>query len=199
MRLSISLILVLFAMSAHADLLKNLSAAEQQQVQGGQTVVQSQDVKDGPWPKLMLYRVINAPMKVTWDLLSDFQSAPTYTPNMISAKLLSNNPNGSKNVEYTVKMPILQRMSYSVCNTYTKTPKYSEVSWTLIKSPFAKVSDGSLKIEPYPGNKTIMCYTNLVVPFTNLVAGLKNQALNEARTTIQAISAEAEKRAGAAK
>ena len=38
-----------------------------------------------------------------------------------------------------------------------------------------------------------MCYTNLVVPITNLVAGLKNQALNEPRA-LCAIKAEAERR-----
>lgn len=43
-----------------------------------------------------------------------------------------------------------------------------------------------------------MCYTNLCVPITNLVAGLKNEALKEAKNTVAAITAEAEKRAAAA-
>jgi hypothetical protein len=42
-----------------------------------------------------------------------------------------------------------------------------------------------------------MCYTNLCVPVTNLVAGLKNQALNEAKSTVRAIATEAKRRANA--
>ena len=42
-----------------------------------------------------------------------------------------------------------------------------------------------------------MRYTNLTVPLTNLVSGLKNQALNEAKATVRAIASEAERRAAA--
>jgi len=197
MRFSLFLALaaLLTISSARADLLGELSADEQKQLASGEIIVHSKNVQ-GPWPQLKLYKIINAPQKVTWALLKDYSSAPSYTPNMISAKLLSDNSDGTKDIEYTVKMPILSKMSYSVKNTYTQTSKYNEVSWTLIKSPFAKVSDGSLRIESYPGNKTLICYTNLVVPFTSLVAGLKNQALSEAKATLQAIATEAEKRAG---
>lgn len=196
MRLSLLLAFtaLLAITSARADLLGELSSDEQNQLASGEIIVHSKNVQ-GPWPQLKLYKVINAPMKVTWALLKDYSSAPSYTPNMISAKLLSDNSDGTKDIEYTVKMPILSKMTYSVKNTYTQNSKFNEVSWTLIKSPFAKVSDGSLRIESYPGNKTLICYTNLVVPFTSLVAGLKNQALNEAKTTVQAIATEAEKRA----
>ena len=40
-----------------------------------------------------------------------------------------------------------------------------------------------------------MRYTNLTVPITNLVSGLKTQALNEAKATVRAIASEAERRA----
>jgi hypothetical protein len=40
-----------------------------------------------------------------------------------------------------------------------------------------------------------MRYTNLTVPLTNLVAGLKGQALNEAKATVRAIALEAARRA----
>jgi hypothetical protein len=51
-----------------------------------------------------------------------------------------------------------------------------------------------LRIEPYGKGQThVLCKPS--VPITNLVAGLKNQALNEAKTTVRAIKAEAERRA----
>ena len=102
---------------------------------------------------------------------------------------------GTKDVEYKVKMPVVQSITYSVRNTYIQKGNSYEVRWTLLRSPLAKSSNGSLRIEPYGKGQTLMCYTNLVVPITNLVAGLKNQALNEAKTTVRAIKAEAERRA----
>jgi hypothetical protein len=82
-----------------------------------------------------------------------------------------------------------------VQNSYITNGNIQEVDWKLLKSPLAKSSDGSLRIEPYGNNQTLMCYTNLCVPITNLLAGLKNEALKEAKATVRAIKAEAEKRA----
>ena len=41
-----------------------------------------------------------------------------------------------------------------------------------------------------------MCYSNLVIPITNIIPGLQNQALSEAKETVAAIKKEAEKRGG---
>jgi hypothetical protein len=98
-------------------------------------------------------------------------------------------------VEYTTKVPILMKTSYTVRNSYTRKGSSYTVGWKLLKSPFVKVSEGSLSIEPYGAGETLMRYTNLVVPKTNLVAGLKDQALNEAKATVVAIKTEAERRA----
>jgi hypothetical protein len=114
---------------------------------------------------------------------------------MLSAKVIANNPNGSKDVEYRVKVPVLQSISYTVRNTYIRKGNSYEVKWTLLHSPLAKSSDGSLRIEPYGEGKTLMRYTNLTVPLTSLVGGLKTQALNETKATVGAIALEAERRA----
>lgn len=161
----------------------------------GQVVVKSKTIPGAPWPQLSLYQVVDAPPEVLSSLFLDYAAAPSYTPGMIAAKVVATNPDGSKDVQYTVKVPVLQKISYTVRNTYTRKGKSFDVSWTLLQSPLAKSVDGSLRIEPYGDGQTLLCYTNLVVPITNLVSGLKNQALNEAKATVRAIKAEAEKRA----
>ncbi len=160
----------------------------------GQVVVKSKAVSGAPWPRLSLYQVVNAPPAVLKNLFTDYASAPSYTPNLISADILATNPDGSKDVQYTTKVPILGKISYSVRNSYITKGNSYEVDWTLIKSPLAKSSDGSLRIEPYGQNQTLLCYTNLCVPITSL-PGMKEAALGEAKTTVRAIKAEAEKRA----
>lgn len=193
--LSVVAVLVLVP-GLRADLLSEVPKAERAELAEGEVVVESKAIAGKPWPELSLYQVVNAPPKVVWDLFTDYKSASTYTPNLIDAKVLTTNPDGSKDVQYTVKVPVLQKISYTVRNTYIRKPNASAVEWTLLKSPLAKSSDGSLRIEPYGKGQTLMCYTNLCVPVTNLVSGLKNQALNEAKATVAAITAEAERRAG---
>lgn len=164
----------------------------------GQTVVKSKDVPGAPWPQLSLYRVVNAPPEILSHLFTDYAAAPSYTPGLIQAQVIATNPDGSKDVRYTVKVPVVQRTSYVVRNSYSSEGKSYTVSWKLVQSPLAKTSDGSLRIEPYGDNRTLLCYTNLCVPITNLVAGLKNQAVVEAKNTVLALATEAERRANKA-
>jgi hypothetical protein len=188
------LIAMLVVPDMRAGLLDEVPQDARDELAAGQTVVKSENVPGAPWPKLELYRVVDAPPQILIDLFSDYPAAPSYTPGMLSAKVIANNPDGTKDVEYRVKVPVLQSITYSVRNTYIRKGNSYEVKWTLLRSPLAKASDGSLKIEPYGKGKTLMRYTNLTVPVTNLVAGLKNQALNEARATVRAIATEAERR-----
>lgn len=184
--------------SLYADLVKEVPKSQRDELAEGQTVVKSIDVQGAPWPQLSLYRVVNAPPDVVSNLFTDYDAAPSYTPGLIQAQVIVTNPDGTKDVRYTVKVPVVQRTSYVVRNSYQKQGDNFTVSWKLMQSPLAKKSDGSLRIEPYDGNRTLMCYTNLCVPITNLVAGLKNQALVEAKNTVLALATEAERRANKA-
>jgi ribosome-associated toxin RatA of RatAB toxin-antitoxin module len=188
-------IVMLLLGDLRADLLGEVPKVARDELADGQLVVMSNAVEGAPWPRLKLYQVVDAPPKVVADLFSDYAAAPTYIPGMLGAKVIANNPDGTKDVQYRVKVPVLQSISYTVRNTYTQKGNSYEVKWTLIHSPLAKSSDGSLRIEPYGKGKTLMCYTNLCVPITNLVAGLKDQALKEAKSTVRAIATEAKRRA----
>lgn len=178
-----------------ADLLGEVSPSQRDELADGELIVMSKNVQGVPWPRLKLYQVVDAPPKVVADLFSDYAAAPDYIPGMLAAKVIATNPDGTKDVQYKVKVPVLQSISYTVRNAYTQKGNTYEVKWTLLHSPLAKSSDGSLRIEPYGKGKTLMCYTNLCVPVTNLVAGLKNQALTEAKSTVRAIATEAKRRA----
>jgi hypothetical protein len=178
-----------------ADLVKEVPKSDRADLAGGETVVMSKDVPGVPWPELSLYRVVNASPDVVSKLFTDYDAAPTYTPGIIQAEVIATNADGTKDVRYTVKVPIIQRTSYVVRNSYLKQGANFTVTWKLLQSALAKKSDGSLRIEPYAGNRTLLCYTNLCVPITNLVSGLKGQALTEAKNTVLALATEAERRA----
>lgn len=200
MKLSLCLtavaVLAVSVTNSPAALIDQVSADERSELAAGQVVVESKKVADAPWPQLSLYQVVNAPTKTMVALLQDYASAPSYTPNVLSVKLISNNADGTKDLEYTTKVPLLGKINYTVRNTYVKSGTSYTVSWSLLKSPFVKKSEGSIKVEPYGENQTLMCYTNLVIPVTTLLPGMQGQALSEAKSTVASIKGEAEKRAG---
>jgi hypothetical protein len=185
-----------FVVSLRAGLLDEVPDEALDDLKSGEVVVKSKTVPRAPWPQLSLYQIVEAPPAVMKALFLDYPSAPSYTPGMLGARVVAENSDGTKDVQYTVKVPVLQKISYTVRNTYAGKGGKFQVNWTLLQSPLAREVEGSLRIEPYSEGKTLLSYTNLVVPITNLVTGLKKQALNEAKATIAAIKAEGERRAG---
>jgi hypothetical protein len=176
------------------DLKAALSAEQLRQIDGKETVITSKDLPKEPWPELQLYRKIDAPPEVVKALLLDYDSAPSYTPGMIAAEVVASPAADIKDVRYTVRMPVVSKISYVVRNTYESKGKKFAVRWNLVESPVASASRGALELEPY-GTGTLLRYTNHVTPSVPMAGVLKNQALKEAKTTIEAIGTEAEKRA----
>ncbi len=65
--------------SLSADLLSEVPKYAQDELAEGQIVVKSENIQGAPWPKLMLYQVVNASPSVVWNLFNDYEAAPQYT------------------------------------------------------------------------------------------------------------------------
>jgi ribosome-associated toxin RatA of RatAB toxin-antitoxin module len=180
---------------ASAAMAETLTEAQLEMLAAGETVVTSRDIAKEPWPELTLYRLVSATPKQVFDLFNDYESAPSYTPGMIKAEVIGQPAANAKDVRYTVKVPVLNNISYVVRNFYSKSGQNYEVRWELVESPMASASTGALTIEPYRG-KTLLRYRNHVTPSVPMAGVLKGQARKEAETTISAIAKEAERRAG---
>jgi len=180
--------------SLHANLLDSLNETETRALQNGEPVIILTEIEGATWPKIQIYRKISASPKQVADLFTDYENAPTYIPNMLKAEILGELKEDGTDVKYTVKAPLISKMSYVVRNTFKHAGDTYRVDWHLLSSAMAKSSTGSLEVEPL-GNGSLIRYTNLAEPFTKLAAGLKNQAISEAKTTVEALSKEAERRA----
>ncbi|MEO6846133.1 MAG: SRPBCC family protein [Chthoniobacterales bacterium] len=194
MRLILS-VLLLSGVLAHATLSDDLTTAQKKQLASGQSVQVVKTIPGAIWPKVTIYNVVDATPQQVYNLFTDYASAPSYTPNMISAKVIATPDANTKDVRYTVKFPVLSKVSYTVRNFYSQKGGSYEVKWQLLESPLAKESTGSLRVDPYEDGQSLLRYSNHVVPSTRLAAGLKGQALSEAQKTVNAITAEANKRA----
>lgn len=185
------------AAPARAEMLTELSAADLAKLESGENVLTTIDKPGATWPEVRIYRKVNATPQGITDLFLDYENANTFIANLKSA-VVENEPDGNtKDVRYTVKLPVLFTISYLVRNRYEKTPEGYTVHWNLLDSLFAKSAVGKLRVEPH-GDTAVICYANHVEPATKLVAGLRGHALKEASKTVDAIVQEAERRHAAA-
>lgn len=194
------LVMCLLAMSLSGTafgqkMLEALTPDQLAQLNRGELVVSSRDVPDGIWPELTVYTRVNAPVQAVGDVFLDYDNAQKYIPNLVSAKVIAQPEPNVRDVEYTSKMPLLGNSTYSVRNWYEKKPDGISVRWKLIQSPMAEISDGSLRVEPMNGG-CVMRYTNYVKPKSSIAIVAKGAAQSEVKKTVEAIKAEAERRAG---
>jgi len=176
-----------------ASMVDELGAADRAKLESGQGVLVTIEKPGATWPEVRIYRKVKATPEGVTDLFLDYENADSFIGNLKSA-VVENQPDGNtKDVRYTVKLPVLFTISYLVRNRYEKTPGGYTVHWNLLESLFAKSAVGKLRVEPH-GETAVICYANHVEPATRLVAGLRGHAMKEASNTVDAIVKEAERR-----
>lgn len=184
---------LLLAAAAPASMLDELSPQDRTKLENGESVMTTVEKPGATWPEVRIYRKVTATPEGVTDLFLDYENAGSFIGNLKSA-VVENQPDGNtKDVRYTVKLPVLFTISYLVRNRYEKTPEGYTVHWNLLESLLAKSAVGKLRVEPH-GDTAVICYANHVEPATSLVAGLRGHALKEASNTVDAIVKEAERR-----
>jgi len=182
---------------ARAEMLSELSPADLAKLESGENVLTTIEKPGATWPEVRIYRKVNATPQGVTDLFLDYENANSFIDNLKSAVVEKEPDGNTKDVRYTVKLPVLFTISYLVRSRYEKTAEGYAVHWNLLESLFAKSAVGKLRVEPH-GDTSVICYANHVEPATKLVAGLRGQALKEASKTVDAIVKEAERRHAAA-
>ena len=195
MRKPLLLLLTILAAAAPAwaSVVDELGAADRAKLESGQGVLVTIEKPGATWPEVRIYRKVKATPEGVTDLFLDYENADSFIGNLESAVVEKQPDANTKDVRYTVKLPVLFTISYLVRNRYEKTPEGYTVHWNLLESLFAKSAVGKLRVEPH-GDMAVICYANHVEPATRLVAGLRGHAMKEASNTVDAIVKEAERR-----
>lgn len=195
MRKPLLLLLTILAAAAPAGaaVVDELGTADRAKLESGQSVMTTIEKPGATWPEVRIYRKVKATPEGVTDLFLDYENADSFIGNLESAVVEKQPDANTKDVRYTVKLPVLFTISYLVRNRYEKTPEGYTVHWNLLESLFAKSAVGKLRVEPH-GDMAVICYANHVEPATRLVAGLRGQAMKEASNTVDAIVKEAERR-----
>lgn len=187
------LLATLTAAPVGASMVDELGASDRAKLESGQGVLVTVDKPGATWPEVRIYRKVKATPEGVTKLFLDYENAGSFIDNLESAVVEKQPDANTKDVRYTVKLPVLFTISYLVRNRYEKTPEGYTVHWNLLESIFAKSAVGKLRVEPH-GETAVICYANHVEPATRLVAGLRGHAIKEASNTVDAIVKEAERR-----
>jgi hypothetical protein len=192
--LGVAAFLLCGSFAARADMISDLSKEEIAKLMAGEMIVSGKDMPTGGWPQVTVYTFVKAPVDVIEGVLRDYEHAQDFQPGLVSAKVISHPSPDVYEVEYTSKLPMFGTTTYTMRNTFKNVDNGFEVTWKLVKSSMAEISDGSLRAEPYKDG-SIFRYVNYVKPKSSIAMIAKNAALGEAKKTVSELKAEAEKRA----
>ncbi len=188
------LLLLLLSWTAHASVLEDLDAAQQANLEKGEAVLRSEDVRGGPWPRLIVYVHVKAPVGAVERVFRDYTGAPSYVPGLVSATVLDRPDPDTYEVRYINAMPLIGESRSTVRNRFTRDGEALVVRWKLIEASHADESTGELRVEPLGEGTCVLRYSNYVKPKSSLAKLAKGAAAGEARKTVLALKKESERR-----
>lgn len=178
--------------SAQASLLNDLTRDQRQELENGTLVVREQDIPGKPWPRVRIYKRINAAPEEVAGVFFDYDQAKTYIPDVLESKVSKKISPSVMEVDYAVDVPILADEAYTARNEMIRIGNSYRVSWTLLRALQTKSAEGNLLIEPFENGTSVIRYTNLVTPSSGMAKILGQLAMSRMQKTVLAIGEKVE-------
>ena len=115
-------------------------------------------IRDGEQREVRAELVIDAPVKLVWDMINDYDHQADYMPQVIESSVLKSEAN-KKWVRIKIKILFFK---IGITTVHTFGGKKFYYNWALVEGPF-DVNSGSWHLEPYGDNKTRVNYRAVVV------------------------------------
>jgi len=186
------------ATSASASDCDRLQGESKQKFEWGETVILTEAVPDMPWPKVWVFKRVEAMPEeaaaVFWDV--EYQTTYLAEQGVTKAEIRNGRGTATVDVYYELDLPALVGDdAYTVRDTLTAPAGDAyRVGWTMLgESRHSRSSVGYAKFEPQAA-ATCMVYYNLVHPKSGL-AGLpliRKQGIEKVGQTALAIARQAE-------
>ncbi len=181
------------ASTARADVMKDLSTADQQRVKSGEQVMVTEPLDGYPWPKVKVYQAVKATPREVMAVFTDYNNAATFVPNCLKSQIAKQVSPLCADVDYVIDVPILPDEAYTVQNTLCAEDGGALcVAWKLQKATSILESAGNILVEP-SGDGSLIRYTNLVKPSSKAAMLLRGMALSQMKDTVNAIVVAVEK------
>jgi hypothetical protein len=174
------------------SILSELAEGHQVQVKKGEQVSINEVIEGKPWPRVKVYRTVDASPEEVAAVFCDYENAKAYVPNLLKSTISKRPAACTVEIDYGIDIPILPDEFYTTRNTLRRTaPDSYRIDWKLLRAVQTKDSVGSLRAEPFAG-KALICYENLVTPGSSMAGLLKGKALQQMNETVDAIAARVE-------
>ena len=188
---------------AIAQRLDSLSSADADTI-GNQIVVMRQWPVDGsPWPRVRLYRFIDASPVESAGMLGDYEHQQDYIKDLDESRIVRRPDSTHAEVffRYSAGLRFLPSATYTVLEELAHEPgSLYVISWRLVSGSKLKRVEGSARFaawkNPVTGRDgTLLVYDQLVVPgFMGSGFGfVRNRALDDMRGAVDAIAMEVER------
>jgi len=178
--------------AAAGSLLGDLSNGQKEELEKDGLVVLEQDVPGKPWPRVRIYKKIEASPEEVAAVFFDYDQAKTYIPDVLESRISKNISPCVQEVDYEVDVPILRDEAYTARNAIKTSDDGYQVSWILLRALQTKEAEGNLCIEPFDDGTSVIRYTNLVTPGSGMAKILKVPALSRMQKTVLAIGQKVE-------
>jgi hypothetical protein len=175
------------------SIVSELSESQKCQIQDGSQVVVTENIEGKPWPRIKVYRLVNATPEQVVAVFFDYENAKSFVPNVIKSEISNKISACTMDVDYGLNVPIFPDEYYTVRNNLRVLDENSYcIEWKLLRSVLTKDSVGNFRVEPWE-NRSVICYQNLVTPASNIAILLRGKAIEQMKETVKALVAQIEK------
>jgi hypothetical protein len=175
------------------SILSELNTTQKSQMRCGEQVIVIEEVEGKAWPRIKIYRFINADPEQVAAVFFDFEGAKSFVPNLLKSEVSNRISSCTVDVDYALDVPVFPDELYTVRNSVRLLDEDSYCfDWKLLRAILTKDSVGNFRVEPWEG-KSLVCYQNLVTPGSNIAVLLRGRAIEQMKETTKALAAQIEK------
>lgn len=143
--------------------------------------------------------LINAPLPMVWDLLSDYENLANHIPNLVLSRLRSH-PNGGIRLEQCGAQKILgfefrASLIMDMKEMNSMSSEWRAIDFSLVSSPDFRDFKGSWRMEHIDATNTALFYTVYIVPKGIVpVRAIEWRIAEDVPQNLNAVRAECERR-----
>ena len=179
--------------AATGNLLNDLTLDQRQELENGEMIVLEQEIPGKAWPRVRIYKQIEATPEEVAAVFFDYDQAKSYIPDVLESQVSKKITPSVMEVDYAVEVPILADEAYTARNEMKRLDEGYQASWTLLRALQTKAAEGNMLIEPFENGTSVIRYTNLVTPSSGMAKILRGLALSRMQKTVLAIGQKVEK------
>jgi hypothetical protein len=179
-----------------------LSAEQRGELEAGRPIVVSRKEPTSPWPRMQVYKLVDATPEEAAAVFTDYDRHSMYIPGLPKSRVAHRIDELTADVDYTLNVPMLPDEHYTVRDRLSLPDSGDSyvVTWTMVKATSTRAIDGSVRFEQRWNARlqrpaTLMLYENFVIPGSRLggIPPVRRRAVAQMVATARAIAAEIER------